>query len=348
MRQIARLTAALLLGYTGAVVLWQALRLVAGDRFWWLGMANSFSFYLLIPLLILAGLASIGIVWLRGYGWPAAVLVATAGSLAIVLALYGGLFLPDLGVAGEAEAVTIRALTLNVLGSNSDGEPIARTIRAESPDLVFLQELSPRMAADLLVRLENEYPYHVLLPEEGVTGLGVFSRFPLSDEGEIPDPAWKHGAQVMTMLLEGRSVLVLNVHALSSWTPFGTDSYTTEDFEESFRLRQTQVGLWLDRVEEHDGPVIVAGDFNFTDQNAAYRQMVARLEDSHRQAGWGLGHTFPARALRAGWIPIPSRLLRLDYVWHSHHWTASSSHVGEWDGRSDHLPFISDLLMIAE
>jgi endonuclease/exonuclease/phosphatase (EEP) superfamily protein YafD len=348
MRQIARLAAVLLLGYTGVLVLWQALRLVAGDRFWWLGLANSFSFYLFIPLLVLAALAGIGLVWLSGTRWPAAVLVASMGSLAIGLVLYGGLFLPDRAVAGAAKAVTIRALTFNVLGSNNEGAPVARTIRAESPDLVFLQELNPRMAADLSVQLQDDYPYHVLLPEEGVTGLGVFSRFPLADEGEIPDPAWEHGAQVMTMRLEGRTVLLLNVHALSSWTPFGPVAYTTEDFEESYRLRQTQVGLWLDRINEHDGPVIIAGDFNFTDQNAAYQQMAARLEDSHRQVGWGLGHTFPARVLHLGWIPIPTRLLRLDYVWHSPHWAATSSHVGEWDGRSDHLPFISDLLMTAE
>jgi endonuclease/exonuclease/phosphatase (EEP) superfamily protein YafD len=260
--------------------------------------------------------------------------------------LYGGLLLPRPRVAAGADgAVAFRVLTLNVLGSNSDGGPVERAIRAHSPDLIALQELNPRMAADLEVRLGDDYPYHALLPEEGMTGLGVFSRFPIEDEGEIPDPAWKHGAQVTTVFFEGRSVMVLNVHAVSSWTPFGSEFYTTEDFEESFRLRELQVQLWLDRVAEHDGPVVIAGDLNFTDQNAAYCQMAAQLEDVHRQAGRGLGHTFPAAASQVSWLPIPARLLRLDYVWYSGHWTASTSLVGEWDGRSDHRPFFAQLVL---
>ena len=40
MHRLARLLAALFVSYTVAVVVWQALRLLAGDRFWWLVLAN--------------------------------------------------------------------------------------------------------------------------------------------------------------------------------------------------------------------------------------------------------------------------------------------------------------------
>jgi endonuclease/exonuclease/phosphatase (EEP) superfamily protein YafD len=92
----------------------------------------------------------------------------------------------------------------------------------------------------------------------------------------------------------------------------------------------------------------VVGDFNFTDQNAAYRILAEELSDAHRGAGWGLGHTFPAVGTQIGRVPFPPRLLRLDYVWHSVHWEVLHAEVGEWDGQSDHRPVFASLLLKSE
>jgi endonuclease/exonuclease/phosphatase (EEP) superfamily protein YafD len=239
---------------------------------------------------------------------------------------------------------------LNVLYSNDDGAAIERLVRAElpdRPDLICLQELNPRLAGDLVARLGSEYPYYALLPEEDPTGLGLFSRYPLRDEGEIPDPAWKHGAQVVTVVFEEQPVLVLNVHALSpTWPRLARD--WPPRFEAEFQAREQEIRLWLDRVGQHHGPVILAGDLNSTDQNASYRLLAGHLRDAHRQAGWGLGHTAPASVEGLDRVPSPSRLFRIDYVWHSDHWQALDAHVGEWDGQSDHLPIFATLHLQAE
>ncbi len=263
--------------------------------------------------------------------------------LAIFLLLYGGLFLPRFqpGFANGAEV--LRVMTWNILYTNDDGAAIARRIEGAEPDVICFQELVPAMAADLIGRLGDEYPYRVLLVENDVTGLGVFSRYPLRDEGEVPDPAWKHGAQVVAVEFEGESALLLNVHAVSSWLPLGARGRAS--FEWTFRLREEQVRRWMARVDRHDGPVVVAGDFNLTDQNAAYRPLDASLDDAFRRAGRGWGHTFPADAEQWRGIPVPRRLWRLDYVWYSDHWQALEAHVGPWDGQSDHLPIVADLVL---
>ncbi len=339
MRQITWLIAAVSAIYAVAIVVWQILRLLVGDRWWWLAAANVLSLYLFLPLLALLPLA-----WLSQRR-PAP--VATAVPAAIFLVLYGGLFLPRMvpGATGGAKALGV--MSLNVLYSSENGAAIERLVRLDTPDLICLQELNQRLAEDLVTRLGSEYAYHVLLPEDDVTGLGVFSRYPLRDEGEIPDPAWRHGAQVVMLEFEGESVLVLNVHALSPSWPRLSRQWTSA-FETEFRLREAQVRLWLDRVDRHDGPVIVAGDLNSTDQNATYRWMAGRLADAHREVGWGLGHSAPASWAGLDGVPSPSRLFRLDYVWHSAHWRALRAYVGNWDGHSDHLPVLASLRLRSE
>ncbi|MGQ9599063.1 MAG: endonuclease/exonuclease/phosphatase family protein [Anaerolineae bacterium] len=323
--------------YAWTIVVWQVLRLLVGDRWWWLALANIMSLYLFLPLLLL---------------WPLALvrrrstIVALTVPTALFLWLYGGLFLPRMALARANGATAIRVMTLNVMYRNKTGEAIGRLVRAKAPDLVCLQELTPPLAEDLEFRLQDGYPYRVLLPEEGVTGLGVFSRYPLQDLGEILDAArdegWEHGAQVISISLAGQEVLVLNVHALSP-DPFLGSVSERRRFERVFQLQEEQVRLWLDRVVRHEGPAIVAGDLNMTDQNRAYRLMVTRLRDAHREAGWGLGHTVPAsREGLDGW-PLPDRLFRIDYVWASPHWQILDARVGDWDGQSDHLPVLATL-----
>jgi len=301
--------------------------------------ANSLSLYLLLPPAV---------------AWPLALLsrrrLAVAGAtlpLILLLVSYGGLFLPQVGPGRDEGGARLRVMTANVLYLTDDGAALDRLVRAESPDLLCLQELNPRLAEDLVARLAGDYPYYVLLPEEGTSGLGLFSRYPLHDVGEIPDPAWQHGAQTATITVAGRPVLVLNVHATPLIFAFDPE-YSAADVVERYREREEEARLWRDWAAQHDGPVIVAGDLNATDQNLSYRLLAAGLQDAHRQAGRGLGHTWPAYRWWLGRILVLDRLWRVDYVLASEDWQVASSRVGPWDGRADHLPVVADLVLEPE
>jgi endonuclease/exonuclease/phosphatase (EEP) superfamily protein YafD len=343
MRRISQLVVVLSIVYTIAIVIWQALRLCVGDRWWWLAAANVLSLYLFLPLVFLLPLALSGVRKLdRGRRWI--VIAVTAMPSVVFLMLYGDLFLPRISFGNDDGAKAFKVMTLNVLFTSDDVVAIEDLVKAELPDLICLQELNPRLARDLVARWAREYPYYALLPEESPTGLGVFSRHPLQDGGEIPDPAWKHGAQAVAVDFAEESVLVLNVHAVSPTWPSLSPGWPLA-FERGFQLRENQVHLWLDRILQHEGPTVVAGDLNSTDQNVTYRLLAVQLSDAHRQAGWGLGHTAPASPRGLDGIASPSRLFRIDFVWYSDHWRAQETHVGEWDGRSDHLPVFANLLL---
>ncbi|MBU0702401.1 MAG: endonuclease/exonuclease/phosphatase family protein, partial [Chloroflexi bacterium] len=101
--------------------------------------------------------------------------------------------------------------------------------------------------------------------------------------------------------------------------------------------------LVLDMVEGQPEPLILLGDLNSTPTHEVYRTLSARFIDAFREAGWGLGHTFPTTGGRLGPIPHPDRLVRIDYIFHSDDWRAETAWVGEWDGQSDHQPVVARL-----
>jgi endonuclease/exonuclease/phosphatase family metal-dependent hydrolase len=111
------------------------------------------------------------------------------------------------------------------------------------------------------------------------------------------------------------------------------------------QLREQELESWMEWVEQQADPVIAAGDFNLTDQNAGYGLVAEQLNDAHRRAGWGWGHTWQAFRSEYAGLPLPSRLLRLDYVWYSDHWQVTDAWVGDWDGQSDHLPVFAILIL---
>ena len=92
----------------------------------------------------------------------------------------------------------------------------------------------------------------------------------------------------------------------------------------------------LARLEGIEGPLVVIGDFNVTDQQSLYAPLTRRLRDAHRESGWGMGFTFSHRP------DVGLALWRIDYVFYSPELVALSAKVGDYAG-SDHRPVIARL-----
>ena len=84
-----------------------------------------------------------------------------------------------------------------------------------------------------------------------------------------------------------------------------------------------------------------------SDQSRAYLALTTSLQDSFREAGIGMGRTFPNN-LRLGRVRIPGPLVRIDYVFHSPHLRATSATVNCIDGQSDHCALVVVLGVITE
>lgn len=115
------------------------------------------------------------------------------------------------------------------------------------------------------------------------------------------------------------------------------------EVQKSYQVRKQLIESLVTDIEKRDGPVIVVGDFNSTDQSDVYRLIRNRLLDAHRAAGWGWGHTFPAYAGNYRGVPIFARQMRIDMIFYSKEFTALDCRVGSSYGESDHLPVLAEL-----
>jgi len=267
--------------------------------------------------------------------------IAVSGaSILIFLGHWGGLFLPK-NHAASSTGQTIRVMTYNTLGYNPDTEGTIRVVREMEPDIIALQELAPEQALALENALGTKYPHRLMDARPGVSGSGILSRFPLRplDAQSLLKLPWIGTPMAVEIDVAGKSVQFVNFHT------YAGPKYT--------RMREDQCRLLADFAATHPGPLIFAGDLNATDQNAAHAIVTRNMLDAWREAGLGMGHTFPgkptpdiggSRPVIFG-IPVPQWLVRIDYIFHSNALKTIDARLGPGDAGSDHRPVMATLAL---
>lgn len=328
-RFVSRILSGGCLAYIIMLVALVLFRGVPTEAPWWLDLANTFTLYLIIlsfPVLLLG---------LLSFSWPKRLL----GVLPVILfvSLYGGMFLPKTSASPES-GTTITVMTHNVEAVNSNYERVAKVILEADPDIVALQELTIDIAEGLNPLLSNRYPYQALLPRINYSGVGVYSRFPIE---VVETFTAGHMAQHLVLNVYGQKIHLFNYHLLPPRIRFTERlsflPYPIRDFDT--KAQTNEVKAITERVDRAGGPIIVAGDFNMTDQSRQYGQITQNLADTYREIGWGLGHTFPANKR---FVPFVLPLIRIDYIFHSQEITGLDIKVGNNSG-SDHFPVIARL-----
>lgn len=300
------------------------------DRTSWSFALNSLFHHAFWITLVLVPLA-----FLRRTKMSAAVM---GSSILIFLWHWGGLFVPKNQAVATGEQ-KIRVMTYNTLGYNPDTQGTLRVVREMNPDIIALQELAPEQAKALENALGSTYPHRVMDARPGVTGSGILSRFPLRviDAQSLRALPWIGSPMAVEIEVSGKSVQFVNFHT------YAGPMYT--------RMREDQCRLLAEFAATHPGPLIFAGDLNATDQNAAYALLTRSMHDAWREAGFGMGHTFPgkptpdvggSRPVVFG-IPVPQWLVRIDYIFHSDSLKTIDAHLGPGDAGSDHRPVVATL-----
>ena len=246
--------------------------------------------------------------------------------------LYGNLFVPNLASASPGSDGTLSVMTYNVTTGDPGVDEILAIIEDESPDVVALQEL-PQEVAEAAGDLEEEYPYQALHPSPNpYAGCGVLSRFPILEDEAFPLAEGGHLYQRVLLDVDGRDVHLLNVHLqpphLLGQLRGGSRLFVPSGV--STEVQDQELARLLEELDALQGTVVVAGDFNMTDQSAGYGRLTERLVDAHREAGWGFGNTFPDVEVRS--FPTPFPLIRIDYVFHSPNMRALTAYVGDRGG----------------
>jgi vancomycin resistance protein VanJ len=322
--------AAPVLLYAALVTGWAIAHRLVGDGFWLLALLNAFAVYLFAPLPLAALLALLA---RRRAAWISLTIAAL-----LFVGFFGGEFTPPAPVVhAEEDTPTLTVMTYNVLYTVDDAAPVAASVAQADPDVIAFQELAYPRAQTLAQTMGERYPYRTpVVADRCYIQVAIWSSYPILRIEEV-DPDVFCRLRSVVIDFEGRPVRIVGVHA---WPHTGIDR---ESVEQGLRWRQEQIDLILDMVAGQPEPLVLLGDLNSAPMSEVYGTLSTRLTDAFTEAGWGLGHTWPAEGGQWYNIPYPARLVRIDYVFHSAEWRAEEAWVGGRDGVSDHHPVVARL-----
>ena len=272
------------------------------------------------PVLIAAVLMTVGLGLLR--------LKVSAGVGGLASLLLGLAVWPQWSPQAskpDPDAAIVRLYSANLFYLNNDTARIRRSIEAADADIVVLIELArdPALRIDELLA---GYPYRAasmrLDQTRGPSRSVIASRWPLTARVDPPDGLHAVAAIARTPL---GPIHVVGVHLTRPWP-----------FQHSWgQISQTKA---LDSVvEDMDGPVIVAGDFNSVSSARIGKQI--RRDIGLRPAP-GFPGTWPT--------DLPSALgITIDQVYASSDLAFVSRRLGQPTG-SDHRPVVTEITRAAD
>ncbi|MGC9525490.1 MAG: endonuclease/exonuclease/phosphatase family protein [Limnospira sp.] len=331
--RLASVPKAITWGYVGFIAIYLLLRLLLGDTFWPVALAGIFVPLILLPIFLLP---IVGIVLLQNR-------VFTITSAIASLVLLGWLHINYFSPATDpipSQPLTI--VTLNASWHKTTPDRLVDFVTREDPDFVFLQEGVVPHVREAFPKLKTTHPYQV-----GKPPVAILSKYPLRSHQNIHLAGLQETQQRAIATVDGRKIILYNIQTISPWIrpqkigPF----FSIPSYE--FSARTAQVEDLIDRIRRETQPVIVAGDFNFTEQSQDYHKLTRYIDDCFRESGFGFGYTWPhgwdlslAHPNLSGKLNFP--LFRIDYIWHSSQFRSRQTQVLSSTG-SDHLPLRTTL-----
>jgi endonuclease/exonuclease/phosphatase (EEP) superfamily protein YafD len=233
-------------------------------------------------------------------------------------------------------APTLSILSFNIQAPRQGFEGLVEVIRQADADIVAVQELSAAAGAYFRLHLRDVYPYQAAYTgAHPNSGQGILSRYPLANEDYWPDAERKTplGHLRAEVNVDGRRFVLYNLHPVP---PFSMVD------QAAFHAHSLAMQDLLTVIDQETGPVLLAGDFNMTNQFREYGWVRKRFRDALRVAGRpGLGFTYPVSPKG-----FPPPLIRLDYIFYNGSFRALDAHRWPSSGGSDHLPMWARLELL--
>ena len=290
----AGLAAATLLGFLGRV-------------FWVFDLFSHFRVQYFQAFLLLIGVS----IWKKNNRQLVYWILLACLNYAFVLPLY-------FGRPPVATEQPVRAMLMNLNAANGNTEQVLHAIQTADPDLLLLEEVTPKWAAELSVL---EYPYRLAEPQEGCFGIMLLSKHPLSKTNVVFVGTAGVPTMVADVHLPRGEISLIGTHPLPP---------INGDFS---KHRNNQLAALSQLVREQKNPVLLIGDLNASPWSAHFTRL---LKDS------GLKNSMKHFGFQPSW-PVGSRLLRIpiDHMLHSPEIVVHNRVVGS-DVGSDHLPVVVD------
>ena len=197
----------------------------------------------------------------------------------------------------EPGVLSLRVLTLNVLGGRADPAAVVQEVERHRVDVLIVQELTPEMVQQLVAAgVGTVLPFSHLDPGPGPNGTGLWARWPLAPLPPVPGLV-AAAPRARIEPVEGLTVTLTGVHPRAP-------------MRRRTRRWQRELAAIRAALAGTGGLQVVAGDFNATRDHRPFRDLLDAgfldCADAARQRPWP-GFTWPTD----GRIPP---IMRLDHV----------------------------------
>ena len=247
------------------------------------------------PYLALAGPLSV-VVFSLGRRWLLVGAAATVSAAAAATQIPQ--YVSDKTENARWGVAPVRVMSVNLCLGNAIAASLVESA-LENADVVAVQELTPEGLVRLSAAgMDAAFPYRHVHPRAGAHGIGLWSKFALSQARTIAAPRMPFAAAKIEVPGAHADPLLVVIHVTNPWH---IDGWAADIRRLSNTLRDAED--WSDGAA-----VIVAGDFNSTLDMRPFRD-VLRLgyRDAADQAGAGFTLTFP------GSMPVPP-LAAIDHI----------------------------------
>lgn len=310
--------------YALALLIWVANRAYMGDQSIYVLALNYLGVWLFFPLVVF-----IPWVLLKQDAFGALVLVIP---VFLFLRFYGTMFIPKPWYAGSLQT-PVTVMTFNLQCSNGKADSILAMLESHQPEVLALQEVTEVYKENLVKVLTERYAHHAYYEP---AGLAIYSQHPILSQEILPSRPWP--IQSAVIQVERTPFQLFNGHLAKPGVLQVLGSRKINQARDLAAARASQIDQIMHAIRQTSLPAIVACDGNMTDLTSSYAQITANLQDSFKERGWGLGHTFllpRGFEIRTG-INLPFQ--RIDYLFYSPEISVTRVQVITNDTGSDHRP----------
>lgn len=297
------------------VLLFAAFLLSFGGRFhFMLDNLSSFRMHFVLGFLaiFIATLVTRQRLWLG---------IASAGLLASLVPVVPW-YLPagQKSTDGE-EGLTV--LSANVFAFNDSADKLVGLVIEEAPDLFGLVELNPKFARGL-ASLHSEYQHRFEVPASGYDGIGLYSRFPLTNSKVLPFGDDLPSSISAVVESQGQHIEIIVAHPNAPMT------------SDLAKQRNRQLRLLSEHVGNSGRESILLGDLNVAMWSPYYGDLVKKAGLKNARNGWGIG---------GSWPPVAGFGVPIDHI-------LSTSKIELREFRvlpsigSDHLPIAARVVVV--
>ncbi|MCW2529739.1 MAG: hypothetical protein JWM76_4599 [Pseudonocardiales bacterium] len=236
------------------------------------------------------------------------------------------LFIAAGGPKSAAGGRTLTMMTANLRLGLADAPALVDTVRRSGVDVLTTQELTADAVRRLAeAGLDRVLPYHATDARDHASGVGVWSRYPITNSQRIGGYEFAFVAARIAIPAVAADPIIAAIHMPGPWPQPVADW--------AHDLAQLPATLKTIADAGAGGAVLIGGDFNATPDIVQFRRLLrGGYRDAAEQAGAGITRTYPGDS----WIPP---VIAIDHVL-THGATATSVRTVSIAG-SDHRGLVS-------